>query len=112
MKTGYVYIMTNQPYGTLYIGVTSNLERRVFEHKNKLVQGFTKQYGLNQLVYYETFSDIREAIQREKSLKRWYRDWKIDLICQHNPEWADLAEHVLMDPRVRPEDDKIKTEAV
>jgi len=110
MKTYFVYIMANYAFGALYIGVTSNLERRVFEHKNGLVPGFTKQYGLKMLVYYEEFSDVRQVIQREKSLKRWYRNWKIDLINTYNPEWKDLAEGMSMDPRAseaRPEDDRV-----
>ncbi len=79
----------------------------MMEHKGKLVAGFTKEHDINQLVYFETFEDVRLAIQREKSLKRWYRDWKIDLINLHNPEWNDLAEGLVMDPRVKPEDDKV-----
>ena len=86
----FVYIMSNKPKGTLYIGVTSNLARRVYEHKCGLVDGFTKKYQLKTLVYYEIHDDIRIAIQREKSLKRWLRSWKIDLIEQMNPQWEDL----------------------
>jgi putative endonuclease len=87
---GYVYIMSNKPQGTLYIGVTSDLSRRVFEHREKLVKGFTSQYDLNLLVYYEIYDDIRIAIQREKNLKHWLREWKLALIHEHNPEWKDL----------------------
>ena len=86
----YVYIMTNQPYGTLYIGVTNDLARRTYEHREKLVKGFTARYGLNKLVYYETFEDIREAIAREKAMKVWRREWKKKAIDQFNPEWRDL----------------------
>lgn len=89
---GAVYIMTNKPNGTLYVGVTSNLSRRAFEHREGLVEGFTKQYGLKMLVYYEHFADIREAIQREKTMKHWRRSWKVQLILELNPEWADLYE--------------------
>ena len=107
MRYYYVYIMTNKPYGTLYIGVTYNLEKRTTQHKFDLIKGFTAKYGVHMLVYYEEFNDVREAIQREKSLKRWYRDWKIDLINKFNPEWKDLAAGIIMDPRVKPEEDKL-----
>lgn len=86
----YVYILTNQKRGTLYIGVTSDLIKRVYEHKTKVVEGFTKRYGLSQLVYYETFAQILSAIEREKQLKRWHRDWKINLIENENKDWVDL----------------------
>ncbi|NNC50998.1 MAG: GIY-YIG nuclease family protein [Flaviramulus sp.] len=87
----YLYILTNKKNGTLYIGVTNNLERRMFEHKNKFVEGFTKQYGLNKLVYFETFQYINDAIKREKNMKKWKRDWKISLIEKDNPNWDDLS---------------------
>tara|TARA_R110002049_G_scaffold147934_2_gene310814 strand:- start:4675 stop:4986 length:312 start_codon:yes stop_codon:yes gene_type:complete len=87
----YLYILTNKTNGTLYIGVTNNLERRMFEHKNKLIEGFTKQYGLNKLVYFETFKYINDAIKREKNMKKWKREWKINLIAKDNPNWKDLA---------------------
>ena len=87
---GYVYILTNKPNGTLYIGVTSDLIRRIFEHKTKAVDGFSKRYGLDRLVYFETFTTIAEAIRREKRLKRYRRDWKIQLIEGSNPGWEDL----------------------
>jgi len=77
---------------TLYIGVTDNLTRRVYEHKNKLLEGFTKRYNLTKLVYYETTNDINAAIRREKQLKNWHREWKINLIESINKEWRDLAE--------------------
>ncbi len=76
----------------MYIGVTNNLERRVLEHRNKIVKGFTSRYNVDKLVYFEKFSDINEAIKREKRLKKWNRQWKINLIEKDNPEWKDLAE--------------------
>jgi putative endonuclease len=88
----HVYIVTNKPYGTLYIGVTNSIARRAYEHKNKLVKGFTKRYGLTMLVYTEEYSNINEAIAREKAMKFWNRDWKIDIINKANPEWNDLFE--------------------
>jgi len=86
----YVYIMSNHKDGTLYIGVTSNLPARVFEHKNELIEGFTKKYHLRNLVYYEVYEDAYSAIAREKQLKKWKRDWKIKLIEKMNPRWQDL----------------------
>jgi len=87
----YVYILTNKFNKVLYIGVTNNLARRVFEHKNKLVEGFTERYNLMKLVYYEVTPNIESAIKREKQLKNWHRNWKINLITQFNPEWEDLS---------------------
>lgn len=87
----YVYILTNKKNGTLYIGLTNNLERRINEHKNKLIDGFTKKYNLGRLVYFEVHPHINDAILREKRLKKWKRQWKIDLIEKENPNWADLA---------------------
>ncbi|WP_431122907.1 GIY-YIG nuclease family protein [Flagellimonas flava] len=87
----YVYILTNKRNGTLYIGMTNDLERRVFEHKKKLVDGFTKRYGLGILVYFETYQYVKDAIVREKRLKKWKRQWKIELIEKENPGWQDLA---------------------
>ena len=92
MAGGHVYIVTNRRNGTLYVGVTSNLPRRAFEHRQGLVDGFSKRYGLKMLVYYEAFDDIRNAIQREKSMKHWSRAWKVRLIHAVNPEWNDLYE--------------------
>ncbi len=92
MPGGWVYIMTNRPNGVLYTGVTSDLARRVFEHREGLVKGFTKQYGLKRLVYVEFFEDIRAAIQREKNMKHYSRAWKVGLIIDVNPEWRDLYE--------------------
>ncbi len=90
MKTYYVYILASRRNGTLYIGVTNNLERRISEHQQNFVEGFTKQYGVHHLVYYETTSDIQVALQREKQLKKWNRKWKLELIEKENPDWEDL----------------------
>ena len=87
----YVYILTNKTNRVLYIGVTNNLERRIFEHKNKLVEGFTKKYNLSKLIYYEATNDIDSALEREKQLKNWHRDWKLNLINSFNPDWRDLS---------------------
>ena len=87
---GYVYIITNQKNGTLYIGVTSDLERRIHEHREGLTPGFAWKYGCTLLVWYEEHFDMRDAIQREKSLKRWPRQWKIELIEKANPNWSEL----------------------
>ena len=94
-KIGYTYIITNKKYGTLYIGVTSNLVKRIYEHKQKIVSGFSKQYNLNKLIYFETHNSIEDAIKREKQLKNWQRQWKIDLIEKENPNWNDLYETIL-----------------
>ncbi|AHK43314.1 MULTISPECIES: GIY-YIG nuclease family protein [Ensifer] len=91
---GYVYIVTNQKKGTLYIGVTSDLARRIYEHREGLMPGFTSKYGCARLVWYEEHLQIGSAIQREKSLKRWYRQWKLDLIERMNPDWRDLYEEL------------------
>ncbi len=91
----YVYIMTNKPDGILYIGVTNNLIRRVYEHKEGLIEGFTKKYSLKILVYYEGTDDIRSAIQREKNIKHWMRNWKVALIEKMNSEWRDLYADIL-----------------
>ncbi|MBX9726027.1 MAG: GIY-YIG nuclease family protein [Rickettsiales bacterium] len=87
---GYVYIITNKPRGTLYIGVTSNLPRRMFEHREGVVKGFSKRYGLKMLVYWQAFDRIEQAIQQEKNMKRWSREWKINAILALNPDWNDL----------------------
>ena len=97
MHNYYVYIMASRKNGTLYIGVTNNLERRVYEHKNKLVRGFTSTYGVDRLVYYEHGNDVNAAMQREKHLKAWKRPWKIKLVEQSNPSWSDLSQS-LVDP--------------
>ena len=88
--TLYVYMLASKPQGTLYIGVTNDLVRRVAEHKESMIPGFTKRYGVNKLVYWEAFEDYEAAIAREKELKRWRRDWKRALIEENNPHWADL----------------------
>jgi putative endonuclease len=90
----YVYLLASRRHGTLYLGVTSDLLRRVWEHKNKVVQGFTATYCVSRLVWYEAHSDIAAAITREKQIKKWRRDWKIALIEADNPEWRDLYESV------------------
>ena len=92
MKNYYVYILCSKQNGTLYIGVTNDLQRRIFEHKNKIVKGFTKKYKVAKLVYFEEFGDVKEAIQRETVLKRWKREWKMKLIDRSNPFWKDLAQ--------------------
>ncbi len=86
----FVYIMTNKPNGILYIGMTNDLIRRIFEHKNKFVEGFTKKYGLDKLVYYEIYQDPETALYREKCMKTWKRSWKVKHILRTNPEWKDL----------------------
>jgi putative endonuclease len=91
-KQYYVYILTNKSNKVIYIGVTNDLVRRMSEHKNKLVEGFTKKYNLTKLVYYEVTNDVESAIKREKQLKNWHRDWKTNLINQFNPGWKDLSE--------------------
>ena len=90
-KPGFVYVMASKPYGTLYIGVTNNLEKRVFQHKSGTYQSFVKRYRVYRLVYFESFNDIRDAIAREKQLKNWRRKWKIGLIESVNPKWLGLA---------------------
>ena len=95
MKQGYVYIITNKRNGTLYIGVTSDLIKRAYEHKNHILDGFSKKYNLDKLVYYEIFDDIEAAIKLEKLLKKWNRNWKLALINKINPEWKDLYEDIV-----------------
>ena len=87
---GWVYILTNRPQGTLYIGVTSNLARRIWEHREGVADGFTKRYNLKRLVFVERHEEILRAIQREKTMKHWSRAWKIALIEAQNPAWDDL----------------------
>ena len=87
----YVYILSNMKNGTLYIGVTNDLERRMFEHKGKLVGGYTAKYGLAKLMYFESFQYVNDAINRVKQLKNWNRQWKIDLIEKDNINWIDLS---------------------
>jgi putative endonuclease len=95
MKNYFVYILASKRNGTLYIGVTNDLIRRVYEHKNDLVEGFTQKYGVHTLVYYEMFDDIENAILREKRLKKWNRKWKLELIEKNNPNWRDLYPDLL-----------------
>ena len=90
MKCGWVYIVTNRPYGTLYTGVTTNLARRIWEHREGIGATFTARYRLKRLVFVERHETIQAAIQREKTLKHWSRAWKIALIERYNPDWADL----------------------
>lgn len=90
--TYYVYILCSKANGTLYIGITNNLHRRLYEHKNKLISGFTEKYDIDRLVYVENYQDVRDSIQRENCLKKWNRSWKLKLISKANPEWKDLYE--------------------
>ena len=101
MQTYYVYILASKRNGTLYIGVTNNLEKRIYEHKNGLIDGFTKKYGVNQLVFFEETSNIKSAIQREKQLKKWNRQWKLKLIENANPKWMDLSCAWIPDKNIR-----------
>ena len=94
MKQYYVYILASRPGGALYVGVTSNLVRRVYEHRNGLVAGHTKRYSIDQLVYFEVFDTPAAAIQREKNIKHWPRVWKTRLIAQNNPSWRDLYDEI------------------
>jgi putative endonuclease len=94
MRGGWVYIITNRPNGTLYIGVTSDLPRRIWEHREGLYPGFSKKYGLKLLVWSQRFDDIAEAIAQEKRMKNWLRAWKVKVILQTNPEWRDLYEEL------------------
>jgi putative endonuclease len=87
----YVYILASRKHGTLYIGITNDIIRRVHEHKLKLVPGFSAKYAVDKLVYFEIFDDPTAAIAREKELKKWRRDWKIELIESENPDWVDLS---------------------
>jgi len=91
---GWVYIMTNRPHGTLYVGVTSDLARRVWGHREGAMEGFTSRYRLRRLVHAEFHAEIELAIQREKTLKKWPRAWKLDLIEKENPNWEDLFERL------------------
>ncbi len=95
MNQYYVYILASKKNGTLYIGVTSDLSKRVYEHKQKLVDGFTKEHNVHILVYYEQHNEIEEAIIREKQMKKWNRKWKMRLIEEKNPEWKDLYNEII-----------------
>ena len=94
MPKGYVYILASKRNGTLYTGVTSNLARRMYEHKHDLVDGFTKEYNIHKLVHVEIYDRIDEAIHREKCIKEWKRSWKLELIEKDNPNWNDLYETI------------------
>ena len=89
-KASYVYILASGLNGTLYIGVTSDLVKRIWQHREGLAEGFTKRYGIKDLVWYEVHSEITEAIRREKQIKKWDRSWKVELIQENNPGWRDL----------------------
>jgi putative endonuclease len=91
----WVYILASAPRGTLYVGVTNDLVRRVYEHREGLVEGFTRKYAVKHLVYFEPHDTIMLAIQREKNIKHWPRQWKVDLIARDNPAWHDLYEEIV-----------------
>jgi putative endonuclease len=101
MNSYFVYILASKKNGTLYIGVTNNLVRRVIEHKEKLVKGFTYNYNVDKLVYYEVFESRELAIRREKAVKKWYRNWKIELIEQSNKNWEDLLNNIASDEEIK-----------
>jgi putative endonuclease len=92
--SGWLYILASKPGGTLYVGVTNDLVRRVYEHREGVADGFTKRYGVKLLVYYEQHETVPLAIQREKNIKHWPREWKIDLIVSLNPDWRDLYDEI------------------
>ncbi|OGI32136.1 MAG: hypothetical protein A2271_03405 [Candidatus Moranbacteria bacterium RIFOXYA12_FULL_35_19] len=96
MKNYYPYILASKKNGTLYIGITSNLIKRIREHKTGVIKGFTQKYNVKRLVYYEQTEDINSAIAREKALKKWKRDWKIQLIEKENPNWEDLYFKIIL----------------
>lgn len=100
-KTGYLYIMASQRNGTLYVGVTSDLVGRVWQHREGTVPGFTKRHGVKTLVYYEAYDDIADAIAREKAIKKWRRKWKLRLIEAPNPDWRDLYADITGFPPTR-----------
>jgi putative endonuclease len=102
-RTYWVYILASDKLGTLYVGVTNSLERRVAQHKNKDLPGFTATYGVTRLVYFRGFGEVGEAIHFEKQLKRWRRDWKIALIERDNPHWADLYLDMMALPPLHPD---------
>lgn len=95
-KKYYVYILTKERNSTFYVGVTSDLKRRVWEHKSEVAEGFTKRYNVKSLVYYEIFFDPENAIKREKRLKKWNRSWKMKVIEEMNPDWKDLYDEILL----------------
>ena len=95
MRNYYVYVLASKRNGVLYVGVTSDLAQRIYAHKNNFVEGFTKKYGVHMLVYFEECGGREGAIQREKQIKEWKRQWKLELIEKGNPEWKDLYEEIL-----------------
>jgi putative endonuclease len=95
MNTYYVYILASKKNGVLYTGVTNNLVKRIYEHKNNFIKGFTQKYFVHRLVYFESTSNVESAIVREKQIKEWHRQWKIDLIEKNNPNWDDLYNKIL-----------------
>jgi putative endonuclease len=95
MKNYYVYILASKKHGTLYLGVTSDLVKRVYEHKQNAIEGFTKKYNVHCLVYYEVYQDVGETILREKLMKKWNRKWKIRCVEEMNPEWKDLYNEIV-----------------
>ena len=95
MKQSYIYILASERNGTLYVGVTTNLIKRIYEHKQNLVEGFTNKYSVHNLVYYEVHNDIEAAILREKQIKKWNRRWKLRLVEEMNPEWRDLYQDIV-----------------
>ena len=94
MKIPCVYLLASKPNGTLYVGVTSDLIQRIWQHRNNLVEGFTKRYGVHRLVWYEVHESMESAIQRERAIKKWNRAWKIELIEKNNPTWRDLYDEI------------------
>ena len=94
MEESYVYILASRRNGTLYVGLTTDLVKRIWEHKNNIFPGFTTKYNVNQLVYYEMHQDIMEAARRERRLKNWCRKWKLNIIEQLNPSWRDLYDEI------------------
>jgi putative endonuclease len=95
MPSGFCYIMTNRPRGVLYVGFTTDLPRRAYEHRMGYLDGFTSRYGLTQLVHYEEFQLFMDALRREKAIKHWPRQWKIELVEKGNPAWADLYDQLI-----------------
>lgn len=95
MKNGYVYILANESNSTVYVGVTSDLVKRVYEHKNKLVEGFTSKYNIGKLVYFEVSDSVETAIEREKQVKKWRREKKDALVNKNNPDWRDLYTEII-----------------
>lgn len=101
MENHYVYILSNKKHGTLYVGKTNDLIKRIWQHKTKYIKGFTSKYNLNKLVYYAHFESHWDAADYERKLKNWKRQWKIDLIEQDNADWADLYDQLTRDPDFR-----------